>query len=239
MRRLMLLFTLMFATMSHAAEDRVIARVGQRAVMYGQVFCDRAYAAQNPQWLKGHSVEDACRIAEQEEFVRVLSRELLEAACKLHQCEPSDAEIDPFRSAVLKDEATLKRLVAEARVVPEAIRRVYRGEALEAVYEQVIKPKGHSIEQFRAEVRKFGSLEVVEKFLARDFAASARRQYEAQARYRALRSRMRKDLEAAAAANKQSVEEAADALLQSITAKVGLTVVDPQFHIPPGREIFL
>ena len=234
-----MLFMLVFATMSHAAEDHVIARVGQRPVMYGQVFCDRTFAAQNPQWLKGRSVDDACRIAEQEEFVRVLSRELLDAACKLHQCEPSDADIAPFRSPILKNEATLQRLVAEARRVPEAIRRVYRGESFEAVYEESIKPKGYSLERFRAEVERYGSLEVVEKFLARDFAASARKQYEEQARYRALRALLRKRLEAAAAANKQSVEEAADALLQSINAKIGLTVVDAQFHIPSGREIFL
>jgi len=236
---MMLMFALLSATSAWAAEDRVIARIGERSVMYAEVFCDRGYAAQNPQWLKGRGVEEACRNEEQEQFQRVVARELLVSACALHQCQPSEAEIDSFRSPVLKDEATLQRLVAEARKVPEAIRRVYRGEELETVYTEVIKSRGYSLDQFRAEVERFRSLEVVERYLAKDFSASARKQYEEQARTRALRALLRKRLEAAAAANKQSVEQAADELLKSIITKVGVSIVDPQFHIPSGREIFL
>lgn len=222
-----------------ATGDREIARVGERRVMYAEVFCDRAYAAQNPRWLQGRTVEEACLAEEQEQFQRVLTRILLEHACKLHQCEPSDADIDPFRSRVLKDEALLQRLVTEARKVPEAIRRVYRGEPIEAVHREVIAPMGHSLDQFRMEAGRYRSLEVVERYLAKDFAASARSHYEQQARFSALRALLRKRLEAAAAADKRPLEQTADDLLQSIIEKAGVTIVDPQFRLPPGREIFL
>jgi hypothetical protein len=229
----------LFAVSSFAAGDREIARVGERRVMYAEVFCDRGYAAQNRQWLQGRTIEEACLAHEQEQFRRVLTRVLLDHACTLQQCEPSDADIDPFRSRVLKDEALLQRLVTEARKVPEAIRRVYRGEPIEAVHSEVIAPMRKSLDQFRVEVERYRSLEVVERYLAKDFAVSARRQYEQHARYQAMRALLRQRLEAAAAANNRSVEQAADDLLQSINQKVGVSIVDPQFQLPPGREIFL
>lgn len=97
------------------AEDRVIARIGDRTVMYGEVWCSREFAAAHPKWLGGKSVEEACVEYEREQFRALATRILVEKACAIEGCEPGDAEIEPFRSPILKDEAMLAKLGALAR----------------------------------------------------------------------------------------------------------------------------
>ena len=221
------------------AADRVIARVGNRTVTYADVWCNPDVAEKHPAWLNGRSVADACADAERKQFGHVVGRLLVEKACEIHKCGPSDAEIDRFRSHILKDESMLRRLALEGRRVPEAVRRVYRGEDIEAVYEDAIKSMGKPLEAFRNEVAMYRSLDVVERYLAKDFVATAREQFESRARYQAMRAAVRKRIELLAEAQKKSLDATADDYLKVVIGQVGLTILDDNFHIPPGREVFL
>jgi hypothetical protein len=239
MHVLLMMFVLLTPAASTTTDDRIIATVGSEKIMYGQIFCDRALLEQDPRWLRGQTVEQACRNYEQEEFRRVLAREAVRAACRVEECHLSDEDIEPYRSAVLRDDALLQRLVTEARRIPGAIRRVYLGETIDTVYESDIKSRGYSLEQFKREVARFRSLEVVERFLAKDFAASARRQYEEQARDRALKAWLRNRLEELSRAEKRTLEETADLFLKRLVAKAPIVIEDRQFTIPEGRTILL
>ncbi len=208
------------------AEDRVIARIGGREVMYGEVWCSREVAAENPKWLRGKTVEEACVEAERERFHAVAARILAEQICAIEGCEPSDAEVDAFRSPILKDEAMLRGLADLGRKVPEAVARVYRGEPIEAVYEEVIAPMNKSLDEFRREAARYPSLEVLERFLAKDFVASARQHYEEQARSMARRAAVAKRIE--------SLGIAPEEYLRSMMARIGVSILDPQFEMP-GR----
>jgi hypothetical protein len=221
------------------AEDRVIARVGERSIVYDEVACDRDLAAQNPRWLRGMSVEEACIAYEKEQFRILIKRALVEAACKLLECAPTEEAVAAFRSPILRDEALLQKLAAETRKIPEAVRRVYQGEPIEAIYAEAIQPMKKSLDDFRRIVVAYKSLERVEKLLARDSAAAMRRHYEDQARYKAVKATVRKHVEATARAKNISIETAADDLLVLLAEKVSSVVIDDQFSIPPGREVFL
>lgn len=221
------------------AEDRVIAEIGDRRVMYREVACNRDWAAANPKWLGGKSLDVACAEAEQQKFRQMIMATLIEKICALEGCEPSEGEISAFRSPILKDESMMRALAAEGRKVPEAVRRVYLGEPVEAVYEDAIKPMNRSLEAFLEEIGKYRSLEVVERFLAKDWIASTRQHYEQQARQRAMRAAIAKRIEAAAQAKNESPQDAADNYLRSMIERLGARVLDAQFTLPSGKEAFL
>lgn len=221
------------------ADERVIAEIGDRRVMYREVACNREWAVANPNWLSGKSVDVACAEAEREKFRQMMTKALIEKICALEGCELSEAQIDAFRSPILKDENMMRALAAEGRKVPEAVRRVYLGEPIEAVYEEVIKPMNRSLEAFREEVGKYRSLEVVERFLAKDWIASTRQHYEQQARQRAMRAAIAKRIEAAAEAQNKSPQDAAENYLRSMIERLGVRVLDTQFELPSGKEVFL
>jgi len=220
-------------------EDRVIATIGENRVMYGKVWCSRELAAANPKWLRGQTVEEACVEAERERFRIVAGHILAKEICAIEGCEPADADIEPFRSPILKNETMLRDLATLAWKVPEAVRRVYRGEALEAVYDEAIRPMNHSLEVFRREVAMYRSLEVVERYLAKDFVANAREQFEERARDMARREALRKRVEALAASRNQPLPWAAEEYLRSMIERIGVTVADPQFALPSGPEVLL
>lgn len=208
------------------AEDRVIARIGGREVMYSEVWCSREVAAENPKWLRGKTVEEACAEQERERFHAVAARILAEQICALEGCEPSDAEVDAFRSPILKNETMLRDLAELGRKVPEAIARVKRGEPIEAVYEEVIEPMrmNQSLDAFRREVARYPSLEVLERFLAKDFVASARQQFEDRARDMARRAAVGKRIERLGVTPEE--------YLRSMIARIGVEILDGQFEMP-------
>jgi hypothetical protein len=220
------------------AEDRVIAEFGDRRVLYHEVGCNREWAAANPRWLRGRSAEAACVDAERERFRQLAAAILVEKICAIDGCQPSDAEIEAFRSPILKDEKMLRALATEGRTVPEAVRRVYRGEPIETVYEEVIKPMNRSLDEFRQQVALYRSLDVVERYLARDWVANAREHYEGQARRRAMRAAISKRVQAIAAENKLTATDAAERYLRSMIERIGARVLDPQFQLPTANEVF-
>ncbi|HEX7150027.1 MAG TPA: hypothetical protein VF618_00970 [Thermoanaerobaculia bacterium] len=222
-----------------SAEDQVVARIGERRITAAEVHCSRELAAENPRWLQGRSVEEACVAGEQAKFRTIAARELLERVCALEECDPSDAEIEPFRSRLLKDETQLRALVDAGLHMPRAVARVYRGEPLEKVYEEAIQPQGHTLAAFRREVEMFGSLERVERFLAKDQVALMRAQVEDRARQQAVRAKLRKRIDAAAEATNQKLEEAANDYLERRLTKIGVQILDDRFRLPSGREVFL
>jgi hypothetical protein len=221
------------------AEDRIIAEIGDRRVLYAEVGWNRERAAANRQWLRGRSVEEACLDAEREKFRTIAARVLVEKICALEGCEPSEDDLVPFRSQILKDENMLRALVTEGRKVPEAVRRVYLGEPIEKVYDEVIKPMNKPLDAFRQEVAMYRSLEVVERYLARDWVGNARQHYEQQARQRAMRAAVRKRIEAVATTKNQTLPNAAEDYLRSMIERLGARVLDTQFELPSGKEIFL
>lgn len=208
------------------AEDRVVARIGGREVMYSEVWCSREVAAENPKWLRGKTVEEACVEQERERFHAVAARILAEQICAIEGCEPADAEVDAFRSPILKNETMLRGLADLGRKVPEAVARVKRGEPIEAVYEEVIEPMNKSLDQFRREVARYPSLEVLERFLAKDFVASARQQFEDRARDMARRAAVGKRIERLGVAPEEYV--------RSMIERIGVEILDRQFELP-GR----
>lgn len=223
-----------------AEEDRVIARAGDREIRYAEVWTSREIAAANPKWLRGRNVEAVCVDAEREKFRQLVTNAIIEQACAIEDCRPDDAEIDRFRSPILKDESKLQGLAALSRKVPEAVRRVYLGERIEAVYEEVIEPMGRrSLDLFRREVAMYGSLERVERYLTRDFAASARQHFEDSARKQAMRAAIRRRIEAMATAERQEIGQAADGYMTVMTERLGIRILDPRFALPSGREAFL
>jgi hypothetical protein len=218
--------------------DRPIARIGTHTIAYRDIGCNRKVLELNPQWRNGRTVEEACLAAEREEFRIRVSRALIEAACGIERCDLSESKVDPFRSPVLRDEQELRRFAAEARRIPEAVRRVYRGESVEAVYDDAVKPLKIPIERFRNEVEMYGSLERVERYLAKDFVSRMRSQYEERARGQAMRAALREKIAARARATNRSAEQAADDYLLFLRDAVGVTVLDDRFSIPQGREVF-
>jgi hypothetical protein len=221
------------------ADDEVIARIGERRVTAAEVRVSRETAAANPRWLQGRSVEVACAAAEQEKFRQIVINELLERICALESCGPSDEETEPFRSAILKNDAQLRGLVDAGLQVSRAAARVYRGEAIEKVYEEAIKPQGRTLDDFRREVAMYRSLEVVERHLQKDHLLLARQQFERSARRSAIRALLRQRIEAAARAKNQSVEDAAGDYLNAMAARIGVDIIDSRFRMPSGREVFL
>jgi hypothetical protein len=219
------------------AEDKTLAEIGDRRVTYREVSCNREVAATRPDWLRGRSVEEACAGAERAQFRVVAAKILVEKICALEGYEPSEQELEGFRSPILKDEALLHRVVRDGRTVPEAVRRVYRGERIETVYEEVRRVANISFDAFSREVAMFRSLEVVERFLAKDALAEARRQYEQKARDRAMRAELRKRVAALAEVQKQTVDTAAEDYLHSMIVRIGVSVHDPQFELPTGKEV--
>jgi hypothetical protein len=222
-----------------SADDEVIARIGERRVTAAEVRVSREMAAANPGWLQGRSVEDACAAAEQEKFRQIVIAELLERICALESCGPSDEEIEPFRSAILKNEAQLRGLVDAGLQVSRAVARVYRGEPIEKVYEEAIRPQGRTLDNFRREVAMYRSLEVVERHLQKDHLLLARQQFERSARRSAIRALLRQRIEASARAKNQSVEDAAGDYLNAMAARIGVDIIDSRFRMPSGREVFL
>lgn len=211
------------------AEDQVIAEFGDRHVLYREVGCNREWAAANPRWLQGRSEEDACADAERERFRQIAATILVEKICAIEGCQPSEEEVAAFRSPILKNENLLRALAAEGRKVPEAVRRVYRGEPIEAVYEEVIQPMNRTLDEFRQQVAMYRSLEVVERYLARDWVANAREHYEEQARQRAMRAAIAKRIQAV---------DAPAGYLHSMIQRIGVRVLDPQFELPSANEVF-
>ncbi len=200
--------------------------------------CNRKAIALNRERLGRQSVEAACEQAEREEFRRHFTAALIEAACVVEKCALSEEEVASFRSPVLNDEAALRRMGAEARRIPEAVRRVYRGEALEAVYDESLKPLNVSLQAFRNEVEMYGSLERVERYLAHDFVETTRRQLEQRARRQAMRNALRRIIESRAIAGHLTIETAADEYLELLRSRLDLRVFDDRFAIPKGREVF-
>lgn len=223
-----------------AEEDRVIARVGDREIRYAEVWTSRELVTANPKSLRGRNVEEVCVEAEREKFRQLVANEIIEQACAREDCLPDDAEIDRFRTPILKDESRLRELAAVSRRVPEAVRRVYLGEPIEAVYEEVIEPIGRRpLDLFRREVAMYGSLERVERHLARDFVAGARQHFEDSARKQAMRAATRRRIEAAAAAERQDIGKAADDYLAAMIERLGIRILDARFALPSGGEAFL
>lgn len=218
--------------------DRPIAQIGERRLVFRDIGCNRKVLELNRDALRGRDVERACAEAEQEEFRLLATAALIEAACAVEKCALTDAEIARFRSPILQDEQALRRLADNARRVPEAVRRVYRGQPLEAVYEEAIKPLNVPLESFRNEVTIYGSLERVEKLLATDFVATLRRRLEERARQQAMLAHLRTRIDALAAAANRSAESAADDYLHALGRRVAVRVFDERFRIPPGREVF-
>lgn len=229
-------FALSFATM---AESDVIARIGDVRITARDVSCSRELASANPKWLNGRTVDEACLDAKRDKFRRLATRELLERAATVEEFEPTQDQLAPFHVNILRDEAQLQRLVDLGLQIPRAVARVYRGESLEHVYEDAIRRTGASLDSFRREVKMYRSLEVVERHLAKDHVQLARRQFEQHARQSALRAEFRKRIAASADAQNETIEVAADRFLQSVIARIGVEVLDPQFQLPSGREIFL
>lgn len=232
---------LLLVTFTSHADDRLIARIDGRGISYREIACDRERAARQPRWLNGKSVEAACRDAEQRQFEQVIAQSMLEAACGLEQCVLTDDAIAPFRPKILDDPNALETLAREGRRVPEAVRRVYRGEDLIAVYEEAIRPLNNnsSLEDFREEVAKYRSLEVVERYLAKDWIAMTRETFERKARTRAMRAFVRQRIEASAAAANRSVGQIADEYFQTVAANADLELLDKTYRLPAGREVFL
>ena len=218
--------------------SRVIAQIGDRRITFGEIGCNRKVVELNRQRLGGRSIDAACAEAEQQEFRSRAASALIEAACVVERCVLTEAEIDRFRSPVLKDEHSLRSFAREARRVPEAIRRVYRGESIDAVYEDVIRPLNIPLESFRNEVAMYGTLERVEKYLARDFVETLRQQLEDRARRKAMLAQLRGKIEALAASGKRSRDASADDYLASLQPRLTVLVFDNRFQIPKGREVF-
>ena len=226
--------------MSHAVEDRIIAEIGDRSILYSEIWCSREVTALNPRWLKERTVEDACVDAERENFRRIAAVVMVEQAFVLEGRELSEEELDRHRSPILRDEAMLRGLAAEARKVPEAVRRVYLGEPIEAVFDEVVRPMMNaSLESFRLVVSQYRSLETVERALAKDFIANARQQFERNTRLRAMQSAIRANIEAIAAARDQSLTEAAEDYYCSLIVRIGVNVHDDRYQLPEAREVFL
>jgi hypothetical protein len=233
-------FWLVFVLMTTMvqAEDRGIAEIGGRHVLYMEIGCNREWAAANPQWLKGRSVETACVEAEREKFRQLTSRILIEQICEIEGCELSEEELDAYRSPVLKDDDMLRRLAIEGRKVPEAVRRVYLGEPIEAVYEEVIKPMNRTLDAFRREVAMYRSLDVVERYLAKDSVAVARQHYENEARQRAMRATIRDRIATIANGRHQAAKDAARDYFHAMVGRIGVRVLDEQFQLPSPEEVF-
>ncbi len=216
----------------------MIAEIGDRRITYVEFGCSREWAEANPRWLKGRSVEAACADAERESFRRLAAKVLVEKICAADGFEPSETELDVFRPPILKDESMLRALASEGRKVPEAVQRVYRGESVEAVYEEVVRPMNRTLEEFRQHVAMYRSLEAVERYLAKDWVANARQHYEQQARSLAMRAALRKRIEVIAATENRSLEDAAGDYLRSMMERIGVRVLDRQFQLPSAKEVF-
>lgn len=221
-------------------EDRVLAEIGARHIMYSEVWCSRELAVANPRWLQGRTVEEACIDAERENFRRIAAVAIVEQAFVLEGRELSEEELDRHRSPILRDEAMLRGLAAEARKVPEAVRRVYLGEPIEAVFDEVLRPMMNaSLESFRLVVSQYRSLETVERQLAKDFLASARQQFERNTRITAMQAALRERIEAIAETRAQSFVEAAEDYYCSVIVRIGVNVHDDRFQLPAATEVFL
>lgn len=221
--------------LSMNAEERVLARVADREIRYSEIACDRVLAERHPRWLNGRTAEEACLDEERRAFRGIISAELLEKAFVREGWSLSADEVERVRSAIAPDEATVRRGQAEARRLPEAVRRVHLGESFEAVYDEAVRPLGHSIEQFREAVTMFRSVEVVDRYLAKDWISIHNEEYRARARRVVMAQAIRLHLEALAAAKKVSVD--ADDYYRTVVDALPAVVLDPRFSIPAGREI--
>lgn len=209
-----------------------IARIAGREIAYGEIAIDREWAERHPRWLRGLSVEEACLEEEQRLFAGIVANALIELACEREHCVLDDASIAPYRSKILADEASLHGMAKEARRVPVAVRRVYRGEDIAVVYDEEIRSMNRSLDEFREEVARYRSLDVVERFLAKDWVASTREHFERGARQRAIRAFIRAHIEALA--GDRDVEAVADEYFRNLTT---IELCDQRFRIPTGGGI--
>jgi len=132
----------------------------------------------------------------------------------------------------------VRRGHAEARRIPEAVRRVYLGEPFQAVYDDAIRPLGHPVEKFRETVTMFRSLEVVERYLAKDWISIHAEQHRDRARRILMAQALRSHIEAIAAVEKVSVDTAADDYYRTLVDALPAVVLDARFSLPAGRDIF-
>ena len=217
--------------------ERVLARIADREILYSEIACDRAWAERHPRWLSGRTAEEACLDEERRAFGVIVTAELVERAYAREGWSLPADEVERVRSAIAPDEATMQRGQAEARRVPEAVRRVYLGESFQAVYDDAVRPLGHPVEKFRESVTMFRSLEVVERYLAKDWLSIHAQRYRDRARRILMAQALRRHIEAIAAAEKVDVEIAADRYYRALVDALPAIVLDARFSLPAGRDI--
>ena len=95
-----------------------------------------------------------------------------------------------------------------------------------------------SLEDFRFEVEMYGSLEVVERYLAKDWQAMLRENFERLARKRAIDAFMRKRMEVEAVKANRSIDQIADDYAQTVARNAHIRIIDENFKMPDGRKVF-
>lgn len=222
------------------AHLKVVAEIGERHILYGDIACDRMIVARSEKWRGGRSVDQVCAEIEQQAFAGAVIRHLQEAACALEECALTDADIAPFRK--LFDDAFVEKAASLQRRQAEAMARALKGEDADAVYAEVGDRIGQTLDQFRFEIGRYEAMwakpvEMIDKLLAKDFAAMFREGNEKAAKRQAMRAFLRSRI--AANAGDRSLDEAADAYLAALVQKIGVRLLDERFKLPKGNEVFL
>jgi hypothetical protein len=207
-----------------AGEERVIARVGAKVIVYEEIRCDARF--EEP------PAEPRCHSFEQRKLDALMASELIQAAARLHGISVSDQEaLAAAGAAAVPSDRQVEDVAARFKAMAAAALRVHNGAPADAVFATDLAPKGITRQEFDAAYSRW-SREEAEKALTLDYIAEARRQVVAQQRTLLLLRRLNEIVATRASERRLPPEEASRQLWREVIEKTGSVVVDKRYSFP-------
>ena len=230
LRLTMVALMLTFAQIDFA-QDRPVARVGERVISFREISCE-LHAANFAEIAAKQQRDPAevCLEREQQRLQLLVAGELFDTAIRKLGIEPSAAELAEDSAFHGYGEAEFTRLSERYRAMGRAALRIRNGEHFDAVYQGDVKKIAALPEkEFRRFVDLLPTADAAERFVERHSPEHFRATIAADARQRIGKTKLMQILSTEAEKRGVPFGAYAVAFWRELAAEIGLEVLDPRY----------
>jgi len=218
--------------------DHPVARVGKRVIVYREIACElNAPNFREVAEKQRRDPAEVCLEREQQRLQLLAATELVDAAVRKLDIEPTAEEMAADAAFHRYNEAEFTRLSEHYRAIGRAVLLVRRGQDAHTVYEQEVRAGGLTEAQFRRFVDLLPTADAAEQFIARHTPEHFRTSILTDARRRLARNRLMQHLTDEAKRRGVSFDAQAETFWRQLAAEVGLEILDPNYKPISLKEL--